>query len=90
MDAILFLSTKFGTESPRERLALDYLLPKLYEAYADTIQSILLDSLESETYAVKTFALAMCGKLKIKKQSKIYILILMIKIGESEPCVLNN
>lgn len=67
MEAVLFLSTKFGTESPRERLALDYILPKLYETYADTIQSILIDSLESETYEVKTFALAMCGKLKIKK-----------------------
>jgi hypothetical protein len=67
MDAILFLSTKLGTESPRERLALDYLLPKLNETYADTIQSILIDSLESEIYEVKTFALAMCGKLKIKK-----------------------
>jgi len=67
IEAVLFLSTKFGTESPRERLALDYILPKLYETYADTIQSILIDSIESEKYEVQTFSIAMCGKLKIKK-----------------------
>ncbi|MCZ2131893.1 MAG: HEAT repeat domain-containing protein [Bacteroidetes bacterium] len=53
--ALSFLRTKFGTESPRERLALEIILPKIWDKDSVQISSIILDSLTSEN--ILTFGL---------------------------------
>ncbi|MES2765860.1 MAG: HEAT repeat domain-containing protein [Bacteroidota bacterium] len=64
-EAIPFLASKLATESARERLALDNMLPKLYDKDSVNVRKFLLDSLRSRDTKVVGMAAAQIGKKKI-------------------------
>ncbi|HYF02359.1 MAG TPA: HEAT repeat domain-containing protein, partial [Patescibacteria group bacterium] len=64
-EAIPFLASKLATESARERLALDNILPKLYDKDSVNVRKFLLDSLRSRDTKVVGMVAAQLGKKKI-------------------------
>lgn len=62
--ALPFLAEKLATESPRERLALDGILPRLYDKDTAAVEKLLLDSLESPVFET----LAMCASILARKK----------------------
>lgn len=67
-----FMATKFNTESPRQRLALEYIIPVLYTQDSVSIQKLLVDSLESKEYTTSMFSLWAIGKCKVKNLSNTF------------------
>ncbi|MFN8361680.1 MAG: HEAT repeat domain-containing protein [Candidatus Kapaibacterium sp.] len=62
--ALPFLADKLATESPRERLALDGILPRLYDRDTAAVEKLLLDSLDSPVYET----MAMCASILARKK----------------------
>ena len=63
-EALPFLADKLSTESPRERLALDVILPRLYDKDTLAVEKLLLDSLESPVFET----IAMCASILARKK----------------------
>lgn len=64
-NAVDSLRRHLGTQMPRLRLALEEILPKLYERFPDTVMSLLRDSIESSRLVVATMCATVVGKAKI-------------------------
>lgn len=62
--ALPFLRTKFGNESPRERLALEIILPKIWDKDSALTSSIILDSLTSENIVTFGLCATIAGRKK--------------------------
>ncbi len=65
MSALPFLATKLGTRFPRERLALEEMVPRLYRADSIAVTQLLSDSLHSTNMATLLFCLWAIGKCRI-------------------------
>jgi hypothetical protein len=63
--ALPFLAGRFSTESARERLALDNIIPRLFAVYPAEIAALLIDSLGSPIYETQILCASLCGRLKI-------------------------
>lgn len=63
--ALPFLSTKFGTRFPRERLALEDVVPRLYAKDSVAVMTLIADSLSSSQQSTVLFCLWVIGKCRI-------------------------
>ncbi len=63
--ALRFLSRFLGTPDPRERLAMEYLIPKLYERDSTSVVNLLRDSLRASSIGTVNFCLWEIGKSHI-------------------------
>lgn len=62
--ALPLLRTKFATESARERLALEAMLPKLWDKDSAAVAPLILDSLASERTATFALCATVVGRKK--------------------------
>ncbi len=60
-----YCATRLSEPSPRERLALEYLIPKMYEKDPGSVRALLADSLKSSSVACLNFCMWAVGKCKI-------------------------
>lgn len=58
------LAIYFDTDMPRERLALEFILPKMRESDTATIDSLLVDVLKSDDMAERALAATVAGKVR--------------------------
>ena len=65
--ALDFLSTKFGTQMPRERLTLEIVLPQLHKTDPDSTTALLLRKLESASMSEVTMAATVMGRIKCRQ-----------------------
>lgn len=70
-DAVQFLREQFGTESARERLALQEILPKLYTKDTAAVRTMLLNALESDDRDEFAMAAAMAGRVKLQEAAPV-------------------
>jgi HEAT repeat protein len=63
-NAIPRLAGFLGTQMPRERLALEEVIPEIYKTSPDAVRSLLSDSLSSSNSVTVSTALTLCGKIK--------------------------
>ena len=64
--ALDFLSKKFDTQMPRERLTLEIVLPQLYKTDPDSTTALLLRKLGSASMTEVTMAATVLGKIKCR------------------------
>jgi len=64
--ALGFLATKLGTTYPRERLALEDIIPRLYRKDSVAVTQLLADSLRSKQNSTTLFCLWAIGKCRIE------------------------
>jgi len=62
--ALAELARHMGTKMPRERLTLEYVLPKMYTTSPGAVETLMADSLHSSDNAVVTLAATVCGKIR--------------------------
>jgi len=65
--ALPFLADKLSTESPRERLALDVILPLMYNNDTIAVKTLLLDSLQSPIYETRAMSAVILGRKKVQE-----------------------
>jgi len=65
--ALDFLSTKFSTQMPRERITLEIVLPQLYKSDPDLTTALLLQKLESTSMSELTMSATVIGKVKCRQ-----------------------
>lgn len=70
--ALPFLAKKLGTEFPRERLALEYLMPKFFEKDSVATLKLLLDSLQSPNEITVGNCAFTLGRKKSKQSLPIF------------------
>ena len=63
-DALPGLARFLGTQMPRERLALEEVIPEIHKASPDAVRSLLSDSLMSSNNVTVSTVLTLCGKIK--------------------------
>ncbi|MBK9248914.1 MAG: HEAT repeat domain-containing protein [Ignavibacteria bacterium] len=71
-----FLAEKLATESPRERLALDAILFKLYDKDTLEVEKLLLDSLESPTFETIALSASILSRKKVDSALPIFLMML--------------
>ncbi|GBD06297.1 hypothetical protein HRbin21_00085 [bacterium HR21] len=64
--ALPFLAARFSTESPRERLALEEILPRIAEKERRAVEQLVLDSLGSSNERTVGLAATLAGKLRLR------------------------
>lgn len=62
--ALAALAAHMATKMPRERLTLEYVLPKIHASSPAAVESLLTDRLRSADNAVVTLAATVCGKIR--------------------------
>lgn len=62
--ALPFLVEYFRTPMPRERLSLEYILPKIHAEYPDTTRLVMIEGLQSENLAEIALMCTVAGKVK--------------------------
>ncbi len=67
LEALSYCVEHFGTVLPRERLALEYLIPALYNIYPNEVRQELIKACEDDSAEVSALALTLCGKLHIRE-----------------------
>lgn len=67
LEALTYCVEHFGTLMPRERLALENIIPALYNAHPDEVRQELIKACEDDSAEVSAFAMTQCGKLRIKE-----------------------
>ncbi len=67
--ALRFCAGHFGDPYPRERLALEYMLPKFCQKDSANVSALLADSLHSKNLTCLNFCLWSVGKCKLKALS---------------------
>ncbi len=70
-EAVQFIREQFGTESARERLALQEIIPKMYAKDTVTVRTMLLSALESDDRDEFSMAAAMVGRVKLREAAPI-------------------
>lgn len=65
VSALPHLATHFGTQMPRERLALEYILPKIHESNGAAVEALLRDSLSSDDPTVVSMCATVGGRIKM-------------------------
>jgi hypothetical protein len=65
LPALTYCEEKFGTQMPRERLALENIIPGLYAHIPLEVDSALMRACESDSIEAIGFALSMYAKLKL-------------------------
>jgi hypothetical protein len=64
-EALPYLQTKFNTDFPRERLALEEILVKMYDIDTITVVNLIIDSLNSENYRTRMLLMEVAGRRKV-------------------------
>ncbi len=67
--ALMYCAGHFASLSPRERLALEYIIPKMYEKDSVAMMKLLGDSLTSTGISTLNFCMWAVGKIKIPSLS---------------------
>lgn len=66
LPALSYCEEKYGTQMPRERLALEQIIPQLHKAYPMEVEASLLRACEDDSSEVIGLGLSMLAKLKLK------------------------
>ncbi len=66
-EAVRFIASKLGTIYPRERLALEDILPRLYRVDSVAVEALLADSIRSKQISTLLFCLWAIGKCRIDR-----------------------
>lgn len=74
--ALPFLADKLSTESPRERLALDVILPKVFDRDSIAFKTLLLDSLQSPVYETVAMSAVILGRKKVPESMQALLELL--------------
>lgn len=75
-EALPFLAEKLATESPRERLALDVILPKIFDKDTGAVKTLLLDSLHSPIFETVAMSAVILGRKKVQESMPTLIELL--------------
>jgi HEAT repeat protein len=75
-EALPFLADKLATESPRERLALDVMLPKMYDKDTVVVKKLLMDSLQSPIFETVAMSAAILGRKKVQESLPVFLELL--------------
>lgn len=67
LEALEYSEEHFGTVMPRERLALEHIIPALYNLHPNDVRESLIKACEDDSAEVSAFAMTMCGKLRIQE-----------------------
>jgi hypothetical protein len=65
-EAIGYIASKLGTSYPRQRLALEDIIPRLYQRDSNAVRRLLQDSLRSQQRSTVLFCLWAVGKCRIE------------------------
>lgn len=65
--ALPFLARKLSTESARERLALEEILPRVYTVDSAALRRLVLDSLRSDNERTLALMATVAGKLRLRE-----------------------
>jgi hypothetical protein len=65
LPALSYCEEKYGTQMPRERLALEQIIPQLYKSYPLEVEASLLRACEDDSTEVIGFGLSLMAKLKL-------------------------
>ncbi|MBI3218940.1 MAG: HEAT repeat domain-containing protein, partial [Bacteroidetes bacterium] len=74
--ALPFLADKLATESPRERLALDVILPRIFDKDTISVKTLLLDSLNSPIFETVAMSAVILGRKKVQESMPVFIELL--------------
>ena len=66
LPALSYCEEKYGTQMPRERLALEQIIPQLYKAYPMEVEASLLRACEDDSIEVIGLGLSLMAKFKLK------------------------
>lgn len=66
LEALTYCQEHFGTIMPRERLALEQIIPALHAVYPQEVELALMRACEDDSAEVSAFAMTQCGKLRIQ------------------------
>lgn len=73
LEALSYCEDHFGTLMPRERLALEQIIPGLHKAYPVEVEQALIRACEDDSAEVSAFALTQCGKLRLTSAIEVMI-----------------
>ena len=76
LPALAYCEEKYGTQLPRERLALEHIIPPLHVSFPAEVEASLLRACEDDSAEVMAFGLSMVSKLKL--QSSIPIIVSLL------------
>ena len=76
LPALSYCEEKYGTQMPRERLALEHIIPQLHKAYPVEVEASLLRACEDDSNEVIGLGLSMLARLKLKSGIPIMISLL--------------
>ena len=77
--ALSYCEKKYGTQMPRERLALEQIIPQLYTAYPTEVEASLLRACEGDSTEAIGLGLTLMAKLKLI--SGIPVMLLLLEHG---------
>jgi hypothetical protein len=76
LPALSYCEEKYGTQMPRERLALEQIIPQLYKTFPMEVEASLLRACEDDSSEVIGLGLSMLAKLKLKSAIPVMLSLL--------------
>jgi hypothetical protein len=76
LPALSYCEEKYGTQMPRERLALEQIIPQLYKTFPMEVEASLLRACEDDSSEVIGLGLSMLAKLKLKTAIPVMLSLL--------------
>ena len=76
LPALQYCEEKFGTQLPRERLALEQIIPRLHASFPIEVEASLLRACEDDSSEVIGFGLSMFAKLQLKSGIPVMVSLL--------------
>jgi hypothetical protein len=76
LHALSYCEEKYGTQMPRERLALEQIIPQLYKTFPMEVEASLLRACEDDSSEVIGLGLSMLAKLKLKTAIPVMLSLL--------------
>jgi hypothetical protein len=66
LSALSYCEEKFGTQMPRERLALENIIPAIHKEFPIEVEAALLRACEDDSMEAIAFGMSMIAKLKLR------------------------
>jgi hypothetical protein len=76
LPALSYCEEKYGTQMPRERLALEQIIPQLYKTFPMEVEASLLRACEDDSSEVIGLGLSLMAKLKLKSAIPVMLSLL--------------
>jgi hypothetical protein len=76
LPALSYCEEKYGTQMPRERLALEQIIPQLYKTFPMEVEASLLRACEDDSSEVIGLGLSLMAKLKLNSAIPVMLSLL--------------